>query len=249
VGETIELHCDGAFEAYLARPATGTPFKGGLVVIHEIWGLADHIKDVSERFAAEGYLVLAPDLLSRAGITAHVGAELQAIMHSPDDKVRSDGQPLLREAMAPSRSPELAKWAVSALITCVDHLAAQQGVDGHLAVTGFCFGGSFSFALSAADPRLRAVVPFYGTPPPPTDFRKISAPILAFYGDQDERLMSALPDVVKRMAEAGVDYTPIVYEGAGHAFFNDANLHAYEPAAATDSWQRALDFLQANIST
>jgi carboxymethylenebutenolidase len=247
VGETIELHRDGAFEAYLVRPPKGTPVKGGLVVIHEIWGLADHIKDVSERFAAQGYLVLAPDLLSRVGITAHLGAELQAIMHSPDDKVRSDGQPRLREAMAPSRSPEFAAWAVSALIACVDYLAAQEGVDGHLAVTGFCFGGSFSFALSSADPRLRAVVPFYGTPPPPTDFGKISAPILAFYGDQDERLMSALPDVVKRMADAGVDFTPIVYEHAGHAFFNDANVHAYEPDAATDSWRRTLEFLQANI--
>ena len=248
MGESIELRYDNeAFEAYLVHPASGTPVRGGLIVIHEIWGLADHIKDVSERFAAEGYLVLAPDLLSRVGITAHLGAELEAIMHSPDDKVRSDGQPLLREAMAPSRSPEFAEWAVSALIACVDHLAAQEGVDGHLAVTGFCFGGSFSFALSAADPRLRAVVPFYGTPPPPTDFSRISAPVLAFYGDQDERLMSSLPDVVERMGAAGVDFTPIVYKGAGHAFFNDANTHAYESDAATDSWQRALEFLRTNI--
>lgn len=245
MGKIIELGTDETFDAYVASPPTGegTAPKGAIIVIHEIWGLADHIKGIADRFAAEGYLALAPDLLSHAGIDAHLGVELQQIMFSADEKVRSEGQPRLREALSPLRAPEFAAWAVSALKQCVDYLAEQPGVDGRIAVTGFCFGGSYSFALAAADSRVSAAVPYYGQPPESSDVSKIEAPILAFYGANDENLIKTLPDVTAAMSSAGVDFTSKVYEGTGHAFFNDTNARTYNADIAADAWVRTLEFL------
>jgi carboxymethylenebutenolidase len=249
------IDLDG-FSGYLSEPASAEPAsgeparapRGALIVIHEIWGLVDHIKQVADRFAAKGYLVLAPDLLSEVGIDAHLGAELQAIMQNPDPEKRNAGQPLLREKMAPLQAPEFAAFAVGALTKSVDYLARQPGVDGRIAVTGFCFGGTYAFALAAADPRVRAAVPFYGTPPALDQVGAIKAPVLALYGATDERLMNSLPEVTTAMADAGVDFTAKVYEGAGHAFFNDTNPYSYNAEAASDAWGRVLDFLERSLA-
>jgi carboxymethylenebutenolidase len=234
----------GGVEAYLADPPGDRPVEGGLVLIHEIWGLVDHITDVADRFAAEGFRVVAPDLLGPVGISPHLGLELQEILFSDDERVRSEGQPRLREAMAPTRAPEFAGEAIARLRTCVDALAAMPDVDGRIGVVGFCFGGSYSFALAAADPRIRVAVPFYGAPPEATDVAAIRAPVLGFYGRSDERLVAGLPGVVSAMAEAGVDFEAQVYEGVGHAFFNDTNRRTYDAATAADAWRRTLAFLR-----
>ena len=232
---------DDDVRAYRAEP-TGE-LRGGLIVIHEIWGLVDHVTEVADRFAAEGYLVIAPDLLSEVGISPEVGTELLRLRTSASQEEQTRLQPMMREKMAPLQSPEYGRWAVTALQHCLDYLEAQSGVDGRLAVLGFCFGGSYSFALAAADRRVRAAVPFYGAPPEESDVAAIACPVLAFYGDQDERLMDSLPQVKDRMDTAGVDFTAQVYPGVGHAFFNDSNPHAYDEARAADAWRRSLDFL------
>jgi carboxymethylenebutenolidase len=247
MGRMISLEAAGAFDAYLAEPGTGTPITGGIVLIHEIWGLADHIKDVADRLAAEGFVVVAPDLLGRVGIDAHLGADLQRIASSPDPAVRSAGQPRLREAMAPMNAPGFSAWATTALQDALDLLEQQPGVGNHVGVVGFCFGGTYSFVLTAADPRIRAAVPFYGAPPITTEVDRIAAPVLAFYGDQDQRLMDSLPQVRAAMAHAGTDFTAVVYEGVGHAFFNDTNPHAYDAVSAADAWQRTLGFLRTHL--
>lgn len=250
MGEMIQLDYDGGLDAYVAHPPAslnnGVP-KGGLIVIHEIWGLVDHIKDVADRFAAEGYLVIAPDILSKVGITAHLGIELLNIRFSPDEKVRSDGQPRLRDAFSAIQAPEFAAWAVPALQKCVDYLEEQPGVDGRFAVTGFCFGGSYSFALAAADSRILAAVPFYGQPPASSEVKNIACPVLAFYGETDESLIETLPAVTTSMTDAGVDFTAKVYDGTGHAFFNDTNPHTYNAEIASDAWERSLAFLEAAV--
>jgi carboxymethylenebutenolidase len=233
-------------ETYIAKP-TGR-IKGGLVLIHEIWGLADHIKDVADRFAAEGYLTYAPDILSKAGITPKVGEELLELLSSPDEETRLAAQPAMRERMAPAHDPQYAEWAVSALRTVVDELAAQPGVDGRIGVLGFCFGGSYSFALAAADDRIRAAVPFYGSPPDLDQMAEIGCPVLAIYGSEDERLMQGLPAVQGKAAEVGVDLTTQVYDGAAHAFFNDTGPR-YDPESAADAWRLALGFLDQHLGT
>ncbi|MEO7123632.1 MAG: dienelactone hydrolase family protein [Lacisediminihabitans sp.] len=235
----------GTLEFYQSDPSG--PIRGGLVLIHEIWGLVEHIRDVADRFAAEGYLVVAPDLLSGVGVDPQVGQELQNLMFSVDEAERTEAQPLMREKLSISRSPEYGRWAVAALRAAVDHLSAQLGVDNRIAVAGFCFGGSYAFALAAADTRVRAAVPFYGQPPETSELSTISCPILAFYGDEDERLMQNLPEVTAAMADAGVAFTPKVYPGARHAFFNDSNAMTYNSAAAADSWSLTLDFLSRTL--
>ncbi|GAA4685154.1 dienelactone hydrolase family protein [Frondihabitans cladoniiphilus] len=241
---TVQLDHDGPFDVYLASPPEGMPVKGGLIVIHEIWGAVDQIRSVADRFAAEGWLVAAPDILSRAGMQPDLGEELLAIMAGDDDAKKSEVQPRMREAASPMRSPEYAAWAVGALQSVLDFLDEQPGCRGHLAVTGFCFGGTYSFALAAADPRVTAAIPFYGAPPEESDVDLIEAPVLAFYGDQDERLITGLPDVTRAMEEAGVDFTPVVYENTGHAFFNDQNPHAYNAGYAARAWDATLHFLE-----
>lgn len=224
------------FTAYISRPE-GVPV-GGLVLIHEIWGLVDHIKDIADRFAGVGYLVIAPDILSRSGITPQVGAELERLRHSGTEEERTRIQPLLREKSAPARDPEYAAWAVGALRKVVDWLDAQPGVDGRIAATGFCFGGSYTFALAGADARVRVAAPFYGAAPETLDPGAIRAVVRGFYGRNDPRIVDALPEVEQRLRAADVDFEATIYEDAGHAFFNDTNPIAYRADAAADAWRR-----------
>lgn len=231
--------------AYVSEPA-GTA-KGGLVVVHEVWGLVNHTKDVADRFAAEGYLAVAPDLLTGAGGTADITGELQEAAFDPQQ--RSNAQPRLRKHMAPIRSPEYAKHAVAALRACFDHLEGVPGLSGRVAATGFCLGGTYTFSLAVAEPRLRAAIPFYGHAEfRDPELRAIKCPILAFYGEQDTALMEELPGLKRRMRAAGVDFEAVVYPAAGHAFFNDTNKYTYNAGAAADSWARSLAFLDRSLS-
>ena len=232
-------------DVHVAEP-TGT-VKGGLVLIHEIWGLADHIKDVADRLAAEGYLTYAPDILSRAGITPQIGSELQRLLNSPDEEERLTAQPTMRERTAPAHDPQYAEWAVPVLKEVVDDLVQRPEVQGRVGVLGFCFGGSYSFALAAADDRVRAAVPFYGAPPDLEQLTEIRCPVLAIYGSEDERLMQGLAAVQEKAADAGIDLTTKIYGGAAHAFFNDTGAR-YDAVAAADAWKLTLDFLDRHVA-
>jgi carboxymethylenebutenolidase len=245
MSENIALAASGeSFEVYVARP-DAAPI-GGLVVIHEIWGLVDHIRDVADRLAAEGWLVAAPDILSHAGVAPALGAELFSLLDSGDEQAKTRAQPRMREAMSGMRAPEYAAWAVGALRATVDWLEAQPGVDGRLAVTGFCFGGTYAFLLAANDERVRAAAPFYGTAPSPADIANIEASVLAIYGQHDPGLIGALPDVRRSMAESGVAFEAVVYPDSAHAFFNDTGSR-YNPTDAADAWRRVTAFLRANV--
>ena len=105
MGQLIELS-EGEFSAYVAEPTDTV--RGGLVVIHEIWGLVDHIKDVADRLAENGYVAVAPDLLTGIGISPEVGQELHRFRTSGDATEQSRFQPMMREKLAPMHSPEFA---------------------------------------------------------------------------------------------------------------------------------------------
>lgn len=245
---TIEIP-GSDLSAYRSEPPKDrVPTGGAIILIHEIWGLVAHIKDVADRFATEGYLVVAPDILSDAGVTPAVGQELHDLVMNPDEATRTGAQPLMREKLSAAHDPEYGAWAVGQLRRVVDYLERQPGVDGRIAVTGFCFGGTYSFALAAAEPRIRAAAPFYGAPPETAELAAIACPVHAFYGDRDERLMTGLPGVTSAMAAAGVDFESTVYPGAAHAFFNDTNATTYDPDAAADAWTRVLAFLDERLA-
>ncbi|WP_323096303.1 dienelactone hydrolase family protein [Intrasporangium sp. YIM S08009] len=231
--------------AYRADPE-GDP-RGAVVVVQEIWGLTDHITGVADRFAAEGYVAVAPDLLAHVGLTAEIGSRIFALNNSASEQERLAAQPQLREATTPARQPEFAAWAVPALRAVVDALAGEPGIDGRVGVVGFCFGGTYAFALAAADERVRAAVPFYGTFPEQADPATIACPVLALYGEDDHRITDGVPDLEARMDEAGVDFTARVYHGVGHAFFNDDAPSRYNADVAADAWQRTLAFLAEHV--
>lgn len=241
MGTMVEI---GDVSAYRAEP--GAPLRGGLIVIEEIWGLVPHIRAIADRFAAEGYLVLAPELLGDL-LGAENGQQLMEARNDPDEARRTAVQPALRQLFSGMSDPAFAARAVARLRTLVDALETEPGVDGRIAVTGFCFGGTYSFALAAADPRIRAAVPFYGSAPSPEDIGRIECPVLALYGQQDTRLIDALPAVTDAFAASGKDFTTQVYLDAGHAFFNDTNPHSYNAADAADAWSRATAFLAEHL--
>lgn len=245
MGQLLDITADGhSFGGYLATPSGSA--RGGLVLLHEIWGLNAHITDVADRFAEEGYVVLAPDLLTGTGIDVEQLADTQRDLADPHR--RHLAQPRLRELAAPTRSPQFAATALSRLGACVDSLADRDDVGGRIGAVGFCFGGSYVFALAAHDRRLAAAVPFYGTADlTADDLAHIHCPILAFYGEQDTNLIDALPDLTTRMRDAGIDFTPEVYRDAGHAFFNDTNNFAFSPLAAESAWNQTLEFLAARL--
>lgn len=242
---------DARFEAYLATPdRPASEVKGAIIVIHEVWGLVDHIKTIADRYAAEGYVALAPDLMGTLGVSAEQAATLQVQLFAADPEERSAAQPVLRELMAPIAVPEFAATAITKLVQCVDYLEQLDGVDGRIGVTGFCFGGSYAFSLAVADTRVRASAPFYGYANFTNELlAEISCPVLYFVGEDDTNLFSALPALTEQMSQSGVEFDAVTYPGAGHAFFNDTNPHAYRADAAADSWQRSLEFFAANIAT
>ncbi|HEX7368263.1 MAG TPA: dienelactone hydrolase family protein [Candidatus Saccharimonadales bacterium] len=244
MSELLQLSYSGQeFPAYLARPAG--KIKGGIIVIHEVWALNDHTKSIADRFAAEGYVALAPDLLTMTDIAQHADT-LALDLFNPEK--RNEAQPKLRALMAPMREPGFAEATLGKLKVCFDHLYNLPEVGQRVAVNGYCFGGSYSYSLAVHEPRLKAAVPFYGHATDDGDeLRRIKCPILAFYGEKDEALVHNLPELKKAMEQAGVDYTAVVYPDCGHAFFNDTNPFAYNEAAATDAWKRTLEFLGAHL--
>jgi len=241
----IELEDEGAvFPAHIAEPQ-GT-VRGGLIVVHEVWGLVDHIKEVADRYAAEGYLTLAPDLFSELSRSAEITPEMQEELFHPDPERRNAVQPRLRELMAPTRLPEFGARTLAKLRACFEHLQERTG---RVAITGFCFGGTASYTLAVHEPRLVAAIPFYGRAEYPVEeLRGIACPVRAFYGENDASLVAGLPELTEKMADAGVDFTPTVYPGCGHAFFNDTNRYAYDESAARDAWRASLDVLDTAMA-
>ena len=215
---------------------------GGLILIHEVWGLTEHIKSVADRFSKLGYYVLAPDLLAETEIAKLDTTNLQHGLFNPEK--RNQVQPLLRELMTPIHMPEFGKQTNDILLGIFDYLYNLPGLKQNIAVTGFCFGGTYSYNLAVLEPRLAKAIPFYGHNDYSVDeLKNIKAKILAFYGEKDDSLVSNLDDLKTRMQQAEVDFTSFVYPDCGHAFFNDSNPYAYNESAAKDAFAKVNDFL------
>ena len=240
--EMIEIQFeDTSFPVYHSKP-DGADMPG-LIIIHEVWGLTDHIKDVADRFAKEGYDVLAPDLLSHTGITEKIDQNIMREIMNPE--TRSEAQKKMRAAMTPLQEPGFAEETVAKLMLCVTRLLATSRTVG---VVGYCFGGTYAFSLAASDNRLKAAVPYYGhAPEDPDKIKQITCPVLAFYGEKDTGLMGGLEDLKQMMAKYSKDFTPVVYPDAGHAFFNDTNPVTYNAKVARNAWQKTTTFLSKNL--
>jgi carboxymethylenebutenolidase len=206
-----------------------------------VWGLTDHIKSIADRFAQEGYIAFAPDLLSDDMDIAKA-QELEPDMHNPEK--RTAVQPKLSELMAPIQSPDFAAKTVESLKKVFEGLYEMPESKQKVAIIGFCFSGTYSFSLAVAESRLSQALAFYGhSDQSVEELSKISCPVMAFYGENDERLINGLPDLKSRMEQAKVNFNYKVYPDCGHAFFNDSNPYSYNKSAADDAWTIVLDRL------
>ena len=179
---------DIAVDGYLSYPnAEKAP---AIIVIHEIWGLNDQIRGVADRFAAQGYLALAPNVMKGElleNIDPNIFREMQ------DPAKRDEAQKKMREATAPINTPEFAARTIAKLESCFEFLKNHEKSDGTVGIVGFCFGGTYAFALAGAEPDLKFAISFYGHPPAENVIAKMNCPVLAFAGDKDERVMASLP--------------------------------------------------------
>ena len=225
--ETIEYPSVEAVKAggYLSAPLGEGRFPA-VIVIHENRGLNEHTRDVARRFAAEGFVALAPDSLLRKGGT---GA-----MESPDKA---------REAIMALPAEDAITDLKAGLAFLNTHAKVQSGKLGSV---GFCWGGARSFTLATESDILRAAVVFYGSAPPPEKLAQVRCPVLGLYGETDERITSRVPEVAAEMKKLGKPFEHKIYAGAGHAFFNDTG-ERFHAEAAKDAWTRTLAFLRANL--
>jgi carboxymethylenebutenolidase len=235
MGKMIEIKADKVIDAYLAQ-TKATP-KGAIIVIHEVWGLVDQTKSVADRLAEEGYIALAPSLIEYPDLSSAEISKLQLDLF--DEKKRTEIQPVLRRLTAPIHDPEFGKLTTARVSKCFDYLYDLPEANQKVAIIGFCFGGSYSFSLAVSEPRLKISLPFYGHADQSIEeLQKINCPVRAYYGENDERLMSDLDDLKNRMTEAGVDFDAKVYPNCGHAFFNDTNPNAYNKEASEEAWKQ-----------
>lgn len=248
MGDMIAIHQQaGTINAYLTIPEKRSTFRGAVIVVHELWGLNSQIKAVSDRIAALGFYVLAPDLYSGKTANRQMSDELQSALFSTNERVRYAAQPKLRALLAPTQTPQFTALSLSRLASSFEYMYNQPLVHQKVLLVGFGLGGDYAFEMAMREPRLRGVVSFYGRAPRITaELRHISCPILSLYGQKDHALVRSLDAMAPHMRQAGVDFSAVVYGEAGHGFFNDLNPFAYRPSDANDAWRRVASFLHDN---
>ena len=215
----------GEIRAYAAR-LKGEAKRPGVIVIHEIWGLHPHTEDVARRVALMGFLALAPDALSPLGGTPADAAQARSLMQQLDPQKNTGNY-----------------------VAAVEYLKTHPLSTGKVGCMGFCWGGAVTNQVAVHSPALVAAVPFYGSQPAPQDVPKIKASMLLHYAENDERINVGIPEFEAALKAASVDYKMFMYEGAAHAFFNDANPSRYNKEAAQLAWERTVAFLKEKLKT
>ncbi len=210
--------------AHFARPK-GDKKLPGVIVIHENRGLNPHTEDVARRVALEGFLVIAPNALSPLGGTPEDTNEARALMRKLD------------------RESNLKNY-----LAAVKYLKTHPQSTGKVGCTGFCWGGGVTNQVAVNSPDLKAAVPFYGRQPASEDVPKIKASLLLQYAGLDERINKGIPEFEAALKKASVDYKIFIYEGAGHAFFNDTGSRYHEEAAKL-AWERTIAFFKQKLKT
>lgn len=216
---------DAPVSGYLAR-TRGEGKRPAVLVIHENRGLNAHIRDVTRRFALEGFLALAPDMLSSRGGTP-----------ADEDAARA----MIRELDAAQ--------VVAGLAAAAAFLVGHPESTGKVGAVGFCWGGGMANRLAAAAAPIAAAVAYYGSQLPAEEVPKLHAPLLLHYAGLDERINAGIEPFVAALEAHGKSFEMHMYEDAQHAFNNDASPARYNRTAAELAWSRTLAFLRRHLSS
>jgi carboxymethylenebutenolidase len=221
--DRVALNESGKLFGYLSRPSNATPPRPAIIIIHEWWGLTPHMKDVSDRYASLGYVVLAPDLFG--GVTTTVR----------------------EEAMNLSASVSMQESAEK-IGSAMSYLKQSSFVKpDQIGILGFCFGGMHEFHFLCVSSGITVAAIYYPSRVPSDDLlAKITMPLLLIYGDQDYSIKSAY-EVEATLRRLQKNAELLVYPGAGHAFFNDT-WQNYKQEAAKDAWKKTTAFFASHIS-
>jgi carboxymethylenebutenolidase len=220
----IEFQANGRKgNGYLARPTSGRGH--GILVIQEYWGLVDHIKDVADRFAAEGFFALAPDL--------YHGEKAK----SPDEAGK------LMMALNIAEAAKDVRGAADALVAIGGVMPKQVGI------VGFCMGGQLALYGACEFPeRIAAAVDFYGIHPKVTlNLQRLEAPVLAHFALKDKGTPEEQARVFVRQLEQAGRHIEAYFYNAEHAFFNDTRPQVYSRPDAHDAWKRTIEFLNREL--
>jgi carboxymethylenebutenolidase len=225
------------------KMADGTPIRtwvvyperrnhaGVVVLVHEIFGLSDWLRAVADQLAREGFIAVAPDLVSGLG-PGGGGTESAA---SRDDVVK----------LVHSLTPEMTRARLDAVFNWA---AKEPAGNGHLATVGFCWGGGVSFASAARRPGLKAAVVYYGVSPDSAMLQEVAAPVLGLYGGDDARVTSTVPAARKALAARHMHYEVHVFEGAGHGFLRQqGDRDGANRNATRQAWPLTLKFLKRHL--
>ena len=247
VSETADVKVgDDDMQVFTFLPQGGGPDGGGkspaVIVIQEIFGVNDHVKDVASRFAAEGYVAAAPDLFHRSGRGVIVPFDQMQEGIGHRGKLTNDD-------------------IVADVSATVAYLKANPNVDAdNIGIVGFCFGGMVAYLAAAKVSGLSGAAVFYGggilpradaAPDAPrlldATADDVSVPIISFWGDQDGGIpVSNVEQIVSTLKAKGKDIESTVYPGAGHGFFCDVR-GSYNEAAAKDAWPKTLAFFAKHL--
>lgn len=228
MGEMVEYKSgDLMIPAYLARSKQRTAM-GGVLLIHEVFGLNDHIKSIADRLAREGFTTLAPNFFVRAP--------------EPPPNDATDVAALRKAAS--SIPPEA---AIKDMQAGLDYMKTVKNVQRRFASVGFCMGGGYSYQLATHTKDLAGAVIFYGRTPLEL-VPQVSCPLLGNFGELDSGIP---PEKVKEFEEAlkkaGKTADIKIYPNARHGFFNDTRPQAYNPEAAADAWSRTIKFFRERL--
>jgi carboxymethylenebutenolidase len=223
-GQMVEFSSNGGTASgYLATPASG---KGpGVIVIQEWWGLVPHIKGIADRFAAEGFVALAPDLYHGK------------LAKSPDEAGK---------LMMAMRIDEAEKDLRGAAEYLLDHDATTGDKVG---TVGFCMGGALSLYAASKNPKVGACVVFYGGHPNvKPDLPNLQAPVLGLYAGRDGFVTpESVRELERQLKELGKSAEIHIYPDVDHGFFNDTRPEVYNEATAKDAWDRVVKFFRKHL--
>jgi carboxymethylenebutenolidase len=223
-GKMIQFKGNGqTYEGYFSAPEKG---GAGIIVIQEYWGLVDHVKEVCDRFAREGFAALAPDF--------YQGKKTS----SPDEAGK------LFMALNIDQAEKIFRGAIEALLSSPECTSKTVGT------VGFCMGGQLSMYAAGMNPdKVSACVNFYGIHPnvnPP--FEKMRAPLQGHFAENDRSVSPKTVEALrKKLDSLGKKHELYIYPGTEHAFFNDTRKEVHHPAAAKQAWQRTIDFFKQHV--